>query len=147
MKTFKDNKEKSWDVSINVGCIKRIKELAGVDLIAESGKDKDNIFIRISSDPVLLCDIIYAICKPQADERQISDEQFGEAMGGDALDSATECFVEELINFFPKAKREMLRKMTEKMKDLEARGMDYVTERLNSPELEKKMLETIQEKL
>ena len=142
MKTFKDSKNVSWDISITVGTIKRIKDITGIDVFEESAKQK-NIFITVSEDPILLCNILYAICKPQADERKITDEQFGESMGGDAIEHATNCFIEELIDFFPSAKRPAFRKMTEKITEMTSKGIIYMTEYLDSPELEKKIMNQI----
>ncbi len=35
--------------------------------------------VAVGRDPILLCDIIYAVCKPQAEEREppVTDEEFG----------------------------------------------------------------------
>jgi hypothetical protein len=142
MKTFKDSKNVSWDISITVGTIKRIKDITGIDVFEESAKQK-NIFITVSEDPILLCNILYAICKPQADERKITDEQFGESMGGDAIEVATNCFIEELIDFFPSAKRPAFRKMMAKAESMQKTGIEYITKALDNPELEKEMLQNL----
>lgn len=83
MKNFTDNAGRDWIVEINVSALKRIKGLTGTDLLeAIDGP----LVERLIRDPVLLCDVVYAACKPQADERQVSDEDFGRAMAGDAID-------------------------------------------------------------
>ncbi|MCL4199605.1 MAG: hypothetical protein KJZ69_19080 [Phycisphaerales bacterium] len=99
MKTFKDNADNEWSVEINVAALKRIRSLTGTDLLEViSGGD---LLERLMRDPVLLCDIIYALVKPQADEKRISDEAFGAAMAGDAIDSATAALLDELVAFCP----------------------------------------------
>jgi hypothetical protein len=142
MKTFKDSKETSWDISVTVGSLKRVKDILGIDIIDEASQ-KENIFIKISEDPIKLCNILYVLCKNQADERKITDEQFGELMGGDAIEQATNCFIEELIDFFPSAKRPAFRKMTKKIEEITNKGINYMTEYLDSPELEKKVMDQI----
>ena len=137
MRTFKDKEKKDWGVSITVGSLKRVKELLKIDLIeGASDKKEDNIFIKISTDPIMLVDIIYVLCKPEADKLGISDEQFGGLMNGDSVEEATAVFIEELIDFFPTARRPMLRTMTEKIKHLESKGIEYVTNCLYNPAIE-----------
>ena len=136
MKTFTDNAGRSWDISVTVDAVKRVRSLLDVDLMeAAAGK----LIQQLADSPVLLCDVIYCIVKPQADERNISDEEFGRAMAGDAIDQATSAFLEDLVNFFPSRKREMLQKVLVKLQNLEAIAAEVVNKRLDSPELETQM--------
>ena len=136
MKTFTDNAGRSWNISVTVDAIKRVRSLLDVDLMdAASGK----LIHQLAEDPVLLCDVIYCIVKPQADEKEISDEDFGEAMAGDAIDQATSAFLEDLVNFFPSRRRVLLQKVLTKLKNLEAIAAEVVNKRLDSPELEEQM--------
>jgi len=99
VKVFKDNAGNEWSVEINVAALKRIRSLTGTDLLEViSGGD---LLERLMRDPVLLCDILYALVKPQADEKQVSDETFGAAMAGDAIDAATAALLDELVAFCP----------------------------------------------
>ena len=41
----------------------------------------------------------------------ITDEDFGEAMAGDAIEHATTALLEEVIDFFPEAKRMVMQKI------------------------------------
>ena len=136
MKTFTDNAGRSWNISVTVDAIKRVRSLLDVDLMeAAAGK----LIQQLADNPVLLCDVIYCIVKPQADEREITDEDFGKAMAGDAIDQATSAFLEDLVNFFPSRKREMLQKVLVKLKNLEAIAAEVINKRLDSPELETQM--------
>ena len=136
MKTFTDNAGRSWDISVTVDAIKRVRSLLDVDLMeAAAGK----LIQQLADNPVLLCDVIYCIVKPQADEKEITDEAFGKAMAGDAIDQATSAFLEDLVNFFPIQRREMLQKVLVKLKNLEAIAAEVVNKRLDSPELETQM--------
>ena len=66
MKTFNDNAGRTWAVAINLECVKRLKSLLGINLLdAIEGK----LLEQLVSDPVLLCDCVYAICKPEAELR------------------------------------------------------------------------------
>jgi hypothetical protein len=98
MKTFTDNAGRTWTVAINVDAIKRVRSLLNVDLleILEGG-----LIEKLYRDPVLLCDVVYAVCKPEADALNVTDEEFGRAMAGDAIEHATKALLEELVGFSP----------------------------------------------
>jgi hypothetical protein len=94
---------------------------------------------RLISDPVLLCDVIYSVCKPEADTKNISDEDFGRSMAGDAIDAATTALLEDLVDFFPQGRRKVLAKALGKLKALETAALNAVETKLDSPELEARM--------
>jgi biotin synthase-related radical SAM superfamily protein len=101
VKTFKDNKGREWKIEVTVATIKRVRDLLEVDLLELlEGK----LIERLIRDPVLLCNVVYAVCRPQAEAEQITDEDFGAAMAGDAIDNATKALLEELVNFSPSPK-------------------------------------------
>lgn len=136
MKTFLDNAGRTWTVNINVFTVRRVKDLLSVNLLeAIEGK----LLEQLSTDPILLCDVIYAICKPEADAQQVTDEEFGRAMGGDAIDRAATALLEDLIDFFPEGRRGVLAKALAVFKKLESKAIEVVTAKLDSPELEKEL--------
>ena len=116
MKSFTDNAGRTWMVTVNVAAIKRVRALCGVDLNAIVEMDEKNnpstkLLERLSTDPVLLVDVLYAVCKNEADTQGITDEEFGMAMAGDAIDHATAALLDEVVNFFPEAKRQAFQKI------------------------------------
>ena len=116
MKSFTDNKGRTWTLEVTVATVKRVRALCKVDLYSIVELDKNNkpsaeLLERLSSDPVLLVDVLYAVCKPQADKLGITDEDFGEAMAGDAIEYATNALLEEIIDFFPEAKRVVMQRI------------------------------------
>ena len=144
MKIFKDNQNRPWTIVVNVATVKRVRSLLDVnllDVVKLDKKDKPNVDLleQLASDPVLLCDVIYCICKPDADAQNISDEDFGTAMGGDAIGHATTALLEELVDFFPEAKRLVLRKLMnagEKVKNQMEKALKL---QLNDPKLDKEL--------
>jgi hypothetical protein len=137
MKTFTDNAARAWTIQVNVDALKRVKSLLdGVDLMeAVDGK----LLQRMLDEPVLLCDIIYALCKPQADAAGVTDEDFGRAMAGDAIDNATQALLEELVDFFPQRRRALLTKVLDKLKKLDSLALATVTDRIEKIDLDKVM--------
>lgn len=102
MKSFTDTAGRSWTIAINVDAIKRVRSLTQVDLLSVV---EGTLIDQLGRDPILLVDVIYAACKPQADQQSVTAEQFGQAMAGDAIDGATQALLTELVDFFPKARR------------------------------------------
>ena len=136
MRTFSDTAGRTWTVAVNVDAVKRVKTLTGVDLLATDQK----LFEMLATDLVLLCDVVYAICKPEADARNVSSEDFGRAMSGDALGAATNALVEELVDFFPqRRRREVTRKAVTKLSRMLDMAFEAAEERLDSGELEREL--------
>jgi hypothetical protein len=100
MHTFADTLGRTWYVAINVATIRRVRAALDVDLyqLVDDGMQELG---KLVSDPVRLADVLYVLCKEDADAKSISDEDFGRALGGDAITSAAEALVEELVDFFP----------------------------------------------
>lgn len=105
MKTFNDNAGRTWTLAVTVDAIKRVEGLIkGVNL-ANLTHGEPPLLTRLETDIVLLCDVIFALVKPQADQLGVSDEEFGKAMGGDAIIAAHDAFWEELTGFFRQLRR------------------------------------------
>ena len=140
MKTFTDNTGRTWTVTVNVEAVKRVRGLVNVNLLEVlDGK----LLEQLAGDPILLCDLVYALCKPEADANGVSDVEFGRAMAGDAIDSATAALMEELVGFFPKERRRLLAKALAKLRMLEAKAVDVAMEKLDSPALEQEMADAL----
>ena len=136
MHTFADTQGRTWTVTINVDVIRRVRSLLNINLLeAVEGR----LLERLITDPVLLCDILFVVIQPEAVAKDISDEDFGRSLGGDVLDLATTALLEELVDFFPSAKRTVFRKALIKLKQLETLAIETATQRLESSELEQRM--------
>jgi hypothetical protein len=132
MHSFVDNSRRTWEIAINVAAVKRIRGLLGIDLYSLV----DDGFKSLSK---LVSDVLYCLCKDQADKQSISDEDFGRALAGDAITQAADAFVEELIDFFPDARaRASLRKAIEAGKTVRDKVLSHAERILDSidPEVE-----------
>ena len=148
MRQFKDNfggAGRTWTVEINVATLKRVRGLTGVDLMQVI---EGTLIEKLIRDPVLLCDVVYAICKPEADTRTppVSNEEFGKAMAGDAIEAATTAVLEELVGFCPSPRdRANLGRVLQATKKVMERARDLVEKKLDSGELDRladRLLET-----
>jgi hypothetical protein len=136
MHTFTDATGRTWSVAINVDTVRRVKALAGVNLMDVV---EGQLVARLQTDPVLLCDVLYAVCKPQADAQNVTDEDFGRSMAGDAIEAATEALLEDLTDFFPSGQRGLMRKALGKLKTYQAKALAVASQKLDSPDLEKRL--------
>ena len=125
MKTFQDDAGHTWTVQIAAGDIKRIRSLLGVNLL-DVLDDGCKLLAELHDDPVLLVDVIYCLCQPEADARNVTDEEFGRAMSGDALLHALNALLESLGDFFPSARqRAMFRDLVSKTNKVVDRLLDH----------------------
>lgn len=144
MKTFKDTKNRTWEVVINYGSIKRIKDLLGVNILDLIYLDDEtnldvSLLNKYAEDIILLIDTLYCICKPQADALGISDVEFGESFSGEEAGKALNALVEETINFFQEPKRTLLTKIYTKVNNKETEIQQKAMEVLESQEFENKL--------
>jgi hypothetical protein len=84
--------------------------------------------------------VVYAVCKPEAEAKGVSDEEFGRAMAGDAIEQATRALLEDLVGFSPSRRsRANLQRVLEATWRVMDRAQDLVTARLDGGELERLM--------
>lgn len=147
MASFKDNKGGEWPVVLTISDVKRVRDRLDVDLLAlgdpDAAPDKQ-LIARLMSDPVLLCDVIYCVCQPEAEVRGVSDEDFGRAMAGDAIDQATKALLEEIVNFTPSPRdRERARRVLGTVWTVIDKAQDLLDAKLADGDLERKLEEAL----
>lgn len=111
MRSFKDNADpqRSWSVSISTETLKDVRSMLNVDLLEVAyppdglpeAERRLPLLARLIQDPILLVDVLYVVCKEEADARQVSDRDFGKAMGGGAIVQGRTALIAELADFFP----------------------------------------------
>lgn len=149
MTCFTDNQERTWSLSVNVNTLRRVKALCGVMLtdlvVLEPGKKPTmELLERLANDPVLLVDVLYAAIKPEADVRGISDESFGAAMVGDVLETAVTALLEEVIAFFPSAKRMVLKRLLDVSLRFTQQQRKELERLMETPNLESELLKVLE---
>ncbi|HOT74011.1 MAG TPA: hypothetical protein PLX18_12705 [Anaerohalosphaeraceae bacterium] len=117
MKAFEDAKGRRWELSLTIGSAKRVLEKLGVNLLEPEGGEPP-LLTRLGADAMLLCDVLYVLCEPQAEKNAVSDIDFGESLGGDAIREAMQAFYEELIYFFQQSGRPDRAKMVQKQREM-----------------------------
>jgi hypothetical protein len=84
-----------------VTAVKRIKALTGCDLLdLLSGGLAAESVKRVILSPIAACDVLYAALRPQTEAVGVTDEQFGEALAGEALAFGINALLDEVEFFF-----------------------------------------------
>jgi len=141
MAQFIDSAGTSWPLSVTVGTVRRVKQALDIDLLAiadgdqRTGSKSDRLLARLFTDPMLLADVLYVVCQETCAERQVTDEQFGGLLGGDAIAEATDALLEALVDFFPPAKREALRKILGRIREVEDRAAQRASALMGSEKM------------
>ena len=143
MKSFTDNTGRTWTLAVTVGTIKRVRALCDVDLAniinIDGTTPKVDLLERLGRDPVLLVDVLCAAVKPEADAKGVTDQEFGQAMAGDAIEMATTALLDEVIDFFPETKRKVFRKILDATRRFETKGKAALQALLDDPALDGKI--------
>lgn len=148
MHIFTDNKGRKWDIVLNVNQMKRVRAVLGIDLVNvitldTKGEVKVDLIDRIANDPCLLVDILCVLTEKQAASLGVSDIQFGESLAGDAIEDATKAFLDELVDFFPGAKRLFLQKAVTLARKYTLEMTSALEKALSDPELEKRVAQSM----
>ena len=94
------------------------------------------LLTKLGTDVILLCDVIFALVKPQADQQGVTDEQFGASLGGEAILMAQTALYEELVDFFRGAGRADLAKAVETQRRMIDLAVSRIETRIDKLDLE-----------
>lgn len=136
MKTFTDNAGRTWQLALNIGTVRQVKNLLGVNL-AEIHAGEPPLLTRLATDVVLLADVIFALVKSQADAQGVTDLDFAAAMGGDAITAAHDALMGELADFFRSLRRSDLVRAIEKQATLVKAAVAAGEARIEKVDVEK----------
>jgi hypothetical protein len=110
MKKFTDRSGNTWRVEMDAQAIARVLDLMGIDLRAECDPGRQasraNCFERFAENAPEFVNMLYCICKPQADAIGMTDLAFGRAIAGEGvLAAATDTVLAESVRLFPHRKQ------------------------------------------
>ena len=128
---FTDTAGRTWDATITVDTVKRLRQLGDIDFL-EIVDENAKLIERLTCDPILLVDTIYLVIKPQADDQNVTDEDFGRAMAGDAIADATMALLRSIADFFSNAReRAMIHQMLDASVEAGEKAREIVARRLD----------------
>ena len=144
MRQFTDTKERVWDVELNVRQMKRVRDVLGIDLVnviqaVRDGTVATDTLDRVANDPILLVDILWVLCEGQAKAAGVTVDDFGSSLAGDSISDATRAFLDELVDFFPGARRLYLKKAVDLARKFQSESAEVLKKVLESPEFEERL--------
>lgn len=132
---------KEWKVTLDAPTIKELRTECEVDFGAVDGK----VFERMEADPVLLVNVLWVICRSQANG--MTDRQFGEALVGDPIEHATKALNQAWLDFFPTGKRSLLLSLSEKQAALTDKAMALALAKINDPATEERLMAAAEQRM
>ena len=105
------------NIEITVSAIRRIRELAGIDFGNPTTLADSSTLTRLSTDMVLLADVLYAALLPDLTAKNIGKDDFCDAICGDTLNDATYALLEAVSDFFPKAQGNLLKRVLQSARE------------------------------
>lgn len=108
MRTFDDTFGRTWRIELDASTLARVRALLGVDLA-----DAKRASAALGNDPELLVNVLYVVCKPQADGWNVDDVAFGRhVLGGAAwvVKRAMAALLGEMIGLAPEHEQPWMRK-------------------------------------
>ena len=69
----------------------------------------------------------------------MTDDDFGSSLAGDSISEATRAFLDELVDFFPGARRLFLKKAVDLARKYETENLEVLEKALASPEFEERL--------
>lgn len=145
--TFRDCCGREWAIRVTVGSLKRCREVAAIDLLNLFGQEgvaeEAPPIVRFFADLDALGRAVYAVCKPDADSKGVTMEQFLDALAGDALEEARRALLESCVSFFPSpAQRRAFRTVIDEVERVYRQAIEDA-ERHATPETLRKAMETV----
>jgi len=137
---FTDATGRDWLVEITVDTVRQVRKELDVDLMQAAGGD---VLERLAADPVELVDVLFVICRDQAEERGLSDVDFGRSLAGDAIEAATDALIDSIVAFFPPRLRKHLEAIRERQTETLAALDKQVTEKVTGEKFSRALKEIV----
>ncbi len=125
--------DREWTLQMNVAQARQLKDRLDLDVFDVQSLQ------RLAGDPYTAANVLYVLCEKQAHAAEINDEQFGELLAGDSFEPAVEALLQEIVDFFPKRQREVLRKILAQLETTKGETVALADKKMSSPELKAAM--------
>lgn len=137
MPTFYDREQTAWIIVLDFGLLRRIKRELSVDLLRVV--DDPQSLEQLGENIETLVNVVWLCVETQAEKMNLTDEDFGSRLDGEAIDQATRALLEALVDFFPSNRRPILRKLIEKTTAIETATLAAINQAIDDGAIEKAM--------
>jgi hypothetical protein len=121
-------------VSIDAPKIRRVREACKVDLADRQARQ----FEQLTGDPLLAGEVLWELCRSQAEAVGIAPDAFQSLLSGDDGEQAGHALIEAIIDFFPTRQRSLLREMLATENELADARHQAVQARLSDAAMKEK---------
>lgn len=134
MATFKDAEGREWSVRITTGGLTAVREATGVKIGDLLGSQLAG-FKALVSDIEQLVNVVWVLVRSQ--HPGVTDEQFGAALGGDAVEDLASAFYQAVVDFSPRQSRRPLLAVMTKAAEVEAKAAELMMRKVAAIDPEK----------
>lgn len=117
MKTFTDNSNRNWTLSLTIGTAMTVKDRLGIDLL-QPEQGETPLLTRLGTDELLLAQVLATMLESQFESHGVTPEDIYDSFDGATFTRAIEAFYEELTDFFRSRGRNDRVLAVRKQKDL-----------------------------
>lgn len=118
MATFQDDNKREWKLSITVGSERQIRKQTGIHV--RSAEAYEQVF----TNPDAAIEIVLILTAHQRQTQNVSDHDFINAMGGDAIDAMVNAIMEAITEFLPFNLQKAGRRMLDQLRAVEQAAAD-----------------------
>jgi hypothetical protein len=149
MHTFKDAKDRTWELAVNCETVDLVKADSRVNIL-DLIDDESELARLVAAYPPLLAKFVYAMVRDQAakkDQAGVDDAEFRRSISGDAWDAMSEALLDELVLFSRKHRRPLLQAVRERKRDVEQAGVNLALSRVQDQELRDKLVQAMDDRI
>jgi hypothetical protein len=121
--SFKDTEGREWVLRVDVNSVRSIRDKYKIDLQKVWNSEDER---RRLDDVCTMIDVVHELCTEQAAKRSLSQDDFGAAMGGDAIDAARLALQNAILAFYPKNSREIYQRLLDSEREVERQAINKV---------------------
>ncbi len=136
MATFTDELGREWKLALTVIELKKLKTEFQIDLAEFTGSGS-TVFVRLSSDPILLVDVLSCLLEERIKKLGLDEKQFAAGIFGEGIERATSALVEAVINFSKPQEGRIIRAMWNKVQATRELATERVMDRMDALDLSK----------
>lgn len=133
--TFADSGGRQWSLKLDPLLIRAVDNLCKIRLTDLSSDP----FARLTDDPLLICDVLWVICEPQAITAGVSVDEFYRSLDGSTIASAAAALEVAVTDFFLPETRSKITTLRKKNQELRAKAMDTAMAKLNDPAITQRL--------
>lgn len=165
MHCFTDSHNVKWSIELDVPTARRIKAELLVDLVNPS----EDLMFRLADDFALMVDLLELLTRSQRLARKLEEifcrehdppldlptepekreelsvRELCRRLKGDVLEQAGKAFVEELLLFCPRHRRQAMQRALQRISEVQDRRTRVAIQAIDSPEMEARIEQELEE--